>query len=158
MTSTKQSVVHSTITVERTYAAAPVRVFAAWADPKTKKRWFAEGEGWQVEAFEMDFRVGGVEHSRFRASGDVVFSNDTIYQDIVPGQRIVSAYTMSAGERRISASLATVELWPSGTGTRLVFTEQAAFFEGADGAAMREQGWRELLGKLGEQLAAPQSS
>lgn len=154
---TSNTVVHSTITIERTYpAATPARVFAAWSDPKIKRRWFAEGEGFEVLAFEMDFRVGGRERASFRAGADAEFSNDTIYQDIVPGQRIVSAYTMSAGERRISASLGTVELQPSGDGTRLVYTEQVAFFEGADGPQRREQGWRELLARLAEALAAPQ--
>ena len=36
--------------------------------------------------------------------------NDTTYQDIVPEERIVLAYTMAVGGRRISASLATVEI------------------------------------------------
>ena len=151
----QQSVIHSTFTIERAYAAAPERVFAAWADPRTKRRWFAESEGSAVEAYELDFRVGGREHGRFRLAGGALFSNDTVYLDIVPGGRIVSAYTMSAGERRISASLATVELAPASAGTRLVFTEQAAFFAGADGPERREQGWRELLARLAAELAAP---
>ena len=49
---------------------------------------------------------------------------------------------------RISVSLATVELVPEGDGTRLTFTEQAAFLEGGDGPAMREEGTRALLDNL----------
>jgi uncharacterized protein YndB with AHSA1/START domain len=59
---------------------------------------------------------------------------------------------MAAAGRRFSASLATVELLPEGAGTRLAFTEQAAFFEGADGPALREQGWKALLDALGAEL------
>jgi hypothetical protein len=33
-------------------------------------------------------------------------------------------------------------------------THQAAFFEGADGPAMREDGWRKLLDKLSAGIAA----
>ena len=153
---TTEPVIHSTITIERSYAAAPQRVFAAWADPKTKRRWFAEGEAGEVEAYELDFRVGGSERASFRSAGGAVFHNDTVIHDIVPGQRIVFAYTMSAGDRRISASLGAVELRPSGSGTRLVYTEQAAFFAGADGPKMREQGWRALLARLDARLSAPQ--
>lgn len=154
----ERSVTHNTFVIERSYPAPPERVFAALADPVKKRRWFAEGEGFEVQAFEMDFRVGGVEHARFLAKADgpakdTVFTNHTTYQDIVPDRRIVIAYTMAAGEKRISASLSTFELLPENSGTRLVFTEQAAFFEGGDGPQMREAGWRELLNQLGRELA-----
>ncbi|MCY0989389.1 SRPBCC family protein [Nannocystis sp. ILAH1] len=151
-----ESVVHSTITIDRTYPVAPERVFAAWADPKQKRRWFAEGEGWSVLQFDLDFREGGREAARFRdEKSDAEIRNDGHYEDIVPGRRIIVAYTMSVGGRRISASLATVELRPQGDGTRLVYTEQGAFFDGADGPRMREQGWRELLDRLAAELQAP---
>lgn len=147
--------VHSTITLERTYPVAPERVFAAWADPRQKRRWFAEGEGWEVLGFELDFRVGGRETASFRGTTHpATFRNDGHVYDIVPGRRIVTAYTMSADDRRISASLGTVELRPVDGGTRLVYTEQAAFFDGADGPRMREQGWRDLLDALARELAA----
>lgn len=152
---TDTAVVHSTITIERDYPVSPARVFAAWSDPKIKRRWFAQSEGAEVLAFEMDFRVGGREHARFRVRGDNEFSNDTVYQDIVDGQRIVIAYTMSSGGRRISASLGTVELQARDGGTRMLYTEQAAFFAGSDGPRMREQGWRELFARLAEALAVP---
>jgi uncharacterized protein YndB with AHSA1/START domain len=71
----------------------------------------------------------------------------------VPNRRIVFAYTMSVGDTRISSSQATVELLAAGRGTDLFFTEQGAFFEGADGPNIREQGWRLLLESLAEELA-----
>jgi uncharacterized protein YndB with AHSA1/START domain len=143
--------------IERNYPVAPERVFAAFADPAQKRRWFAEGEGFGVETFEMDFRVGGKERVRFTIRGGPVdgtsCTNDSVYQDIVPDRRIVIAYTMTLGEKRISASLATFEILPAEAGASLIFTEQAAFFEGADGPQIREDGWRLLLGKLAEELA-----
>ena len=39
---------------------------------------------------------------------------------------------MHIGDTRISVSLATIELKPEGTGTRLTFTEQGAFLDGYD--------------------------
>ena len=149
---TERSVTHATFTVERTYDASPARVFDAFADPAIKRRWFAEGEGWQVEEFKVDFRVGGSERSRFRFRGGDLIRNDTVYQDIVPDQRIIIAYSMTIGENRISASLATMEFKPAGSGTRLVFTEQGAFLDGYDDPAGREHGTGALLDNLGKAL------
>jgi hypothetical protein len=42
---------------------------------------------------------------------------------------------------------------PSDTGTDLIFTEQSAFFENADGPEWRKQGWTSLLNKLAEALS-----
>lgn len=151
-TANQSSVVHSTFSIERTYPAPPAHVFAAFSNQGTKRRWFAEGEGWQVDAFTLDFRVGGRETSRFHFKGGAPMGNDTVYLDIVPDRRSVLAYTMTVGDTRISASLATVEITPSSDGSRLVYTEQGAFFDGADKPELREAGCRELLEKLGEEL------
>jgi uncharacterized protein YndB with AHSA1/START domain len=146
------AVVHSTFSIERTYPSPPARVFAAFANQEIKRRWFAEGEGWQVDEFTVDFRVGGHEVARFRFKGGPPMGNDTVYLDIVPDRRIVLAYRMTVGDRRISVSLATVEIAPAGAGTRLVYTEQGAFFEGADAPRQREHGCRWLLEQLAEEL------
>jgi uncharacterized protein YndB with AHSA1/START domain len=148
-----QSVVHSTFVIERSFPVTAERVFSAFSDPAKKRRWFADSEGKQVLEFQMDFRVGGKECSRFLFEGDspiqgIECSNHTTYQDIEPNRRIVIAYTMSLGDKRISASLATFEFLPTQKGTDLIFTEQAAFFEGADGPEMREAGWIKLLDEL----------
>ncbi|HEY6328798.1 MAG TPA: SRPBCC family protein [Blastocatellia bacterium] len=154
----QQSVIHNTFVIERSYPKRPEVVFAAFADPAKKQRWFAGGETQDVLSFEIDFRVGGTELARFRLKEGtplpgVVFTNEGRYQDIIPNKRIVTASTMSLGDRCISASLATFELVPAEKGTDLIFTHQAAFFEGSDGPQMREGGWRKLLDRLGTELA-----
>src|SRR5687767_11690005 len=106
----QDSVIHGTFSVERTYSSPPSRVFAAFSDQETKRRWFAEGEGWEVEEFAPDFRVGGREFSCSRFEGGAPIRNETVYQDIVPDRRIVFAYTIEDGGERISASLGTVEI------------------------------------------------
>ncbi len=154
----QRSVIHSTFVIERSYPATPERVFTAFANPATKRRWFVDDREIGVEGFEMDFRVGGGEIARYRFKEGSPFPgtalvNHTTYQDIVPHRRIVFAYTMTIGDRRMSASLATLEFVPADQGTDLTFTEQGAFFEGADGPQMRKDGWRKLLEKLAAELA-----
>jgi len=55
---------------------------------------------------------------------------------------VVTASTMSLGDKRISASLMTFEFLPTDIGTDLICKHQGAFFEGADGPQIREAGWR----------------
>jgi uncharacterized protein YndB with AHSA1/START domain len=145
-------VVHRTISLERSYPAPPPRVFAAFADPGTKRRWFAEDAGVEVEEFALDFRVGGFERTRFRFVGGAAGRNDTLFLDITDDERIVFAYALTAGEVRASAALATVELAADGGGTRLLLTEQVAFLDGVDGSASRQSGWGGLLDRLGDAL------
>jgi uncharacterized protein YndB with AHSA1/START domain len=149
---TERSVTHATFVVERTYDASPARVFAAWADPAIKARWFAGPEEWGPGRHELDFQVGGREVSRGGPPGGPVYSYEALYQDIVPNQRIITSYDMHLDEARISVSLATVELTPAGAGTRLVYTEQGAFLDGLDTPAQREQGTGSLLDALAAEL------
>ena len=147
------NVIHSTFVIERLLPAAPERVFAALSLPAQKRQWYAESRTHDVVEFSMDFRPGGVDISRFRLNAETPFPgsiliNRTTYQDIVPDRRIVLAYTMAFGDKTFSASLATFELLPEGPGTHLFFTEQSAFFEGADGPAMRQDGWTKLIHSL----------
>ena len=148
----ERSVTHATFSVERTYDSPPAKVFHAFADPAVKRRWFAEGEGWEVEEFAGDFKVGGFERSRFRFRGGEPIRNDTTYHDIVPNERIIFAYSMTIGDKRISSSLATFQFKPAGGGTQLICTEQGAFLDGLDGAGPREAGWKDLLEALGRAL------
>lgn len=155
----QQAVIHSTFVIERSYPKPPERVFSAFADAAKKRRWFAESENHEVEEFEMDFRVGGAEHTRFRLKEGtpfpgVVLMNEGSYQDIVPNRRVVTASTMTFAGNRISASLVTFELLRTDKGTDLVCTHQGAFFEGSDGPQRREEGWRKLLDRLATEMTS----
>lgn len=115
----KAAALHSTFHVERDYPQSPARVFRAFADKDMVRRWRVEDEGCEVHEFTFDFRVGGHEVSRFSFGGGPEIRLDAEFHDIVPGQRIVFAYRMVMGVSTFSASLTTIELTPSGTGTRL---------------------------------------
>ncbi|MCR6482316.1 SRPBCC family protein [Amycolatopsis sp. OK19-0408] len=138
---------HATFTLERTYPVPPARVFAVWADPAAKGRWFVPaGE------HELDFRVGGRETVDATGPGGTPLAVVSTYHDIVPEQRIVYSTTLSGGKTLATVSVTTVELVGEGDATRLVLTEQGTFLDGAEEPAWREQGTGEWLDRLGEAL------
>ena len=82
------AVVHSTFRIDRSYPHPVARVFDCFRDPAIKRRWFVEGEGWDIEEYTADFTVGGRETSRFRWQGGALIVNETTYYDIVDDRRI----------------------------------------------------------------------
>lgn len=142
-----RSTTHATFVIERTYDAAPARVFAAWAEQTAKAQWFGPGE-----EHELDFRLGGREHLLVRTPEGVLYTFDGIYQDIIEDERIVYSYDMHRDGVKISVSVTTVELIPAEGGTLLRFTEQGVFLDGLDDPAAREHGTGELLEALAAAL------
>jgi len=151
---TRRSLVHAAFTLERTYDAPVERVFHALSDERAKARWFGGSDGqWRQIERNMDFQVGGRERLKGRWESGVVSTFDAVYHDIVPNERIVYAYEMWLDEKKISVSLATMQIMPAGKDrTTLKVTEQGAFLDGYDDAGSRERGTGFLLDKLGASL------
>lgn len=148
-----RSVVHAAFHLERTYDAPVARVWAALTDPISKQKWFSGPPGKWVELERhMDVRVGGTERVKGRWEGGVVSCFDAIYHDIVPLQRLVYSYVMHLDDRKLSVSLATMQLKGEGRKTILTLSEQGAFLDGYDDAGSREHGSGFLLDALGASL------
>jgi uncharacterized protein YndB with AHSA1/START domain len=148
-----RSVAHGEFHLERVYEASVERVWQALTDLEAKAKWFAGAAGsWELLERRMDVRVGGRERLKGRWPSGLVTTFDAIYQDVVPNERLVYCYQMFLDERKISVSLATLQLEPAGSGTRLKVAEQGAFLDGFDDAGSREQGTGKLLDALGASL------
>ncbi|NJP65845.1 SRPBCC family protein [Streptomyces spiramenti] len=141
------NVVHTTFSLERTFTATPARVFAAWSDPVAKARWFGSGEG-----HELDFRPGGHERTHGTGSGGEALAFASVYHDVVEGERIVYASTLTTDGALATVSTTTVEFAPDGGGTRLTLTEQATFLDGREEPEWRRHGTACWLDALGSEL------
>jgi uncharacterized protein YndB with AHSA1/START domain len=148
-----RSVVHATFHLQRIYDAPAARVWKALTDEAAKQKWFVGTPGrWELLERHMDVRVGGRERVSGRWEGGMVSTFDATYYDVVPNQRLVYAYEMHLDARKISVSLATMQLKAEGTKTTLMVTEQGAFLDGYDDAGSREHGTGDLLDALGASL------
>jgi uncharacterized protein YndB with AHSA1/START domain len=151
------TIIHSTFVIDRNYPQSPDRVFAAFAQPARKRRWYAEGDH-EIQEFEMEFRVGGSERFRYRfkdghpIAGSEI-ANESTYQDITPENRIVTTTRMSLNGKPVLVAVLTLEFVASASGTDLVFTNQGTYIDWPDGAVMIEQGWRSLFARLEKYLA-----
>ncbi len=158
-----QNVGHGFFVIERLIEAPPSRVYAAFATTEGKARWFGppHPDG-KVLKRESDFRVGGRDRllcewaagSHPKTPTGVTTDFRAEYWDIVPQQRIVYVYEMYLGERKISVSLAMVELRPQKGSTRLIITEQGVFLNGYRDENSREQGVNDLVDRLVSSLSA----
>lgn len=155
------SVIHNTFILERSYPKPPKTVFSAFADEAKKRRWYAAGESNEVQKFELDFRVGGIELLKYKLKpgtpvAGMIITNESRYQDIVPDRLIVSATTMDLNEKRILVSLVTAEFLETANGADLILTHQGVYLSGPNGLTppMIESGWNGLLASLQTELAA----
>jgi uncharacterized protein YndB with AHSA1/START domain len=147
-----RSVVHGSFRIERSYPAPRERVYRALTDPIAKAAWFAGGAGYTALEREMDVRPGGRERVKGRWESGLVSTFDAVYFDVVPNERLVYGYEMHLDERKISVSLATLEIRADGGGTLVVLTENGAFLDGFEDAGSRERGSVLLLEALGRSL------
>ena len=152
-----RSVEHGVFTVRRSFAVSPAQVYRALSDKEAKARWFGGHEGFVALEREMDVRPGGRERLKGRWPSGLITTFDALYFDVVADERLVYAYEMSLDDRKISVSLATLQLEAEAGGTRLTVTEQGAFLDGYDDAGSREHGTGALLDALGASLQGSRS-
>lgn len=143
------SIKHGSFTVERRYASPPGRVFNAFAQAEARRKWLVYADGWTIHEYRPAEQAvaGAVEFSRFSPPGaTAVLTNATTWLHVDSGRTLIYAYHMTLDDAPLSSSLVTITLMPDGDGTRLVLTEQGAYFDGDIGG--REAGTRALLDEV----------
>jgi uncharacterized protein YndB with AHSA1/START domain len=130
--------------VERTYRAAPQRVWRAWTQAEALKQWFAPSDAFKVEVIEVDVRVGGRYRIAMTAPDGEVHDVSGVYREVVPDERLAFTWAWRTTPER--ESLVTVTLRPSGTGTALTLIHEQFFDDAA--RDRHRQGWTTFLKRL----------
>jgi uncharacterized protein YndB with AHSA1/START domain len=131
----------TTITLTRTVAAAPDRVFAAWTDVDRLARWW-----WPQLAgttYDVDARVGG----RFRIQSPAIGATVSgVYTEVDPPRRLVFSWSwQDDGEPASGEDTVVVTFEPEGEGTAVTVAHTSAEHVPEGGA---EQGWNDVLDRL----------
>lgn len=140
------SVIHATSVVDRVFHVPVERAFALWCGPDAHHTWHVPAEGWVVAESQRDAVVGGRDLCRFGPPGQPDYLSDGRFLVIDAPRVIVSAGTMSHKGIPTASTLCTIEFITLALGlTRLVVTDQSAYFAGRHDPAAREQGWQIIL-------------
>jgi uncharacterized protein YndB with AHSA1/START domain len=143
--------VHETLNLERTYNAAPSRVFAAWSDAKARERWGRPNDEEFIVYDQADFRVGGEDVSRCGPKDDLRWLARVRYLEIIRDKRIAMAEHVSEAGRAKASALIIVEFEPVGKTTKLSLNIQIAAFDPAM-AGGYNYGWTAALDNLAKEF------
>ncbi len=138
---------HDSFGIERSYKAAPAKVFKAWSTAEAISQWAPPMTGMVFEYTEFDFVPGGAFEYRCGPEGAMVIKGG--YLDIVQDQRIIFTEVGSGpGGEGVSVMMNTVDLVAEGDGTKLVMTVQIAATDADATKEGAEFGWGKALTNL----------
>ncbi|MFD8725104.1 SRPBCC domain-containing protein [Streptomyces sp. NPDC059629] len=136
--------------------APPERVFAAFAEPELRTRWFKVPGPSRTAEHELDFRVGGGERARNRVVSEDIDERveyRSRFIDLEPAEHLVYVYEGHVNDVRRWVSLVTIRLAAQDGGTRLDWIEQYTYLvlssvDGEQDFAHLRGGTRLLLNSL----------
>ncbi|MEQ8292075.1 MAG: SRPBCC domain-containing protein [Roseovarius sp.] len=130
-----------TLTVERVIDASPEKLFDAWLDPETMKRFICPGETTVPSAFS-DAHEGGRFEVMMRVNGKDLPHTGT-YKEIDRPNRLVFTWESHASR---DDSEVTLTFTPGTGGTHVTLTQVR--FHSEDQREGHRKGWSSILEKL----------
>jgi uncharacterized protein YndB with AHSA1/START domain len=148
--------------ITRTFHAPLGKVWAAWTDPESIKKWWGP-KGYTTPVVKNDFRVGGSSLYCMRSPEGQDSWSTGIYKDIIPMERIVSTDSFANEDGNVvpASDYGISGDWPLELKVMVTFHEedgktritlQHTGFPDNENKTSAEAGWNESLDKLAEYL------
>ena len=133
--------------VRRRLAAAPARVFAAFADASLVSRWLTPSPDVALTVLEFDFRVGGGYRFAYAVPGRGTMFVNGVYRTIEPHSTIAFSWNIEPPDEHAGVrSEVTITLTPQGAGTDLLIRHEQLTPPGA--AERHAAGWQGAVDQL----------
>lgn len=133
-----------TLTVTRTIAAPPERVFNAWLDADMLMQFMRPGTGMTTPSASTDPREGG-RFDLIMKNGDDEMPHGGVYQEIDRPNRLVFSWESPFS---VEGSTVTLDFRPDGDGTHVTLTHTR--FPNKESRDNHEGGWTAILACLAE--------
>lgn len=149
---TKSSVARDTIVLERTYRAAPNRVFRVWEDVEARARWSKPFPEMDLVYDSHDFRVGETDIYRCGLNGVFNWIAEVRYLDIVRDKRLIFSERMAEEGKPQSTALITVEFFAKGKETLQIVTLHVLTVDGSTMLEGYAGSWDTVLDNIAAEL------
>jgi len=152
-----------TLTLSRIVNASRDKVFKAWTEPSQIMRWWRP-KGFTCPSCKVDLRVGGTFLYCMRSPEGKDFWGRGIYQEIVPGQKLVyvDSFADETGNQISPSTHGLSAEWPAESRITVTFADennktkvtlQHADLPNSAESEMCKTGWNEMLDQLVENFS-----
>ena len=135
------------IRLNRTFSAPREKVFQAWTEPETLKKWWGP-VGASTPVVEIDLQVGGKYRFGMKFPDEEIFYVNGTYREVQSPERLVFTWRWERPDMDFGETQVTVEFHERGGATEVTLTHEK--FPVVEVAERHRLGWQDFFDKFAE--------